>query len=725
MQKYSLFITGHKGFETALLHEIRGILAELGLIPEKVYGGLECSGGIDAVYAICLYSRLANRVFCELARARTPGEAALYEAVSAIDWSRHLRAEDSIAVSATLSGSRLQHSHFVAQKTKDAIVDQFRAATGERPRVDAKNPDLRIHVNIHRDQARISLDLSGDSLHRRGYRRQHGGAPLKEHLAAAILLRAGWDQAAAVEGVLLDPMCGSGTFVIEAALIASNRAPGLTRHRFGFSGWRQHDAQRWQGCLEAARARIREVPECRIHASDSDARVLAIARANAERAGVADLIRFEHAQLRDLQLPASDCETLVVTNPPWGQRLQADQGLATLYQDLGECLRRHRPARLVLISANPDLLHRLDLHRLDRKEVKNGALNCLLASFATEIQDHQETDESDLAQLPSAAEPLVNRLRKNARHLERWARRNGVECYRIYDADLPEFAFALDYYRSALEPDEGWYHLQEYRAPASIDDDLAARRLQWARAGVQQVFATDAQHVYVKTRQRQRGKAQYQRQNNRQELLPVREGEARLLINLADYLDSGLFLDHRPLRARLFREAHGRRLLNLFCYTGAVGVQAALGGAAAVVNVDLSAAYLRWAEENFAQNGLEDEARYQFLRADVQELLHNPARFDLQPEFDLIFLDPPSFSNSSAMARELDIQRDHALLVDGAMRLLAADGLLLFSTNRRGFRLDPALAERYSVRDITPSTIDEDFRRRPHIHLCWELRHAG
>lgn len=453
--------------------------------------------------------------------------------------------------------------------------------------------------------------------------------------------------------------------------------------------------------------------------------MLAIARANAERAGVADLVRFEHAQLADLQLPADQRETLVVTNPPWGQRLQAEQGLANLYQDLGECLRRHRPARLVLISANPDLLHRLEMTRLERKDIRNGPLDCLLATYVTDAQPGGVDDNAQAAHLPSTADPLLNRLRKNARHLERWARRNGIDCYRIYDADLPEFAFALDIYRSALDADETWYHLQEYRAPASIDAALAARRLELAQACVQQVFGTDAAHVYTKTRQRQRGRAQYQRQNDRRELLPVREGQARLLINLADYLDSGLFLDHRPLRARLFREARGKRLLNLFCYTGSVGVLAALGGAASVVNVDLSAGYLRWAEENFSLNGLEDEARYQFLRADVLELLHNPARFGLQPEFDLVFLDPPSFSNSSAMARALDVQRDHVALIDGAMRLLRADGLLLFSTNRRGFRLDSTLVERYTVSDITRSTIDEDFRRRPQIHQCWELRHGS
>ena len=727
MQTLKLFVTGHKGFETPLFHEIREILADLDVVPTKVYGGVEIEAGLEAVYAICLHSRLANRLFCELARKRVVDEEQLYAAVAEIDWSEQLRATDSLAVDVTLSRSRLSHSHYAALKTKDAIVDQFRAATGSRPRVETRRPDLRIHVHVHRDQARISLDLAGESLHRRGYRLQQGEAPLREHLAAALLFHAGWWGSEARRGRLLDPMCGSGTFAIEAALIASGRAPGLTREYFGFTRWRRHDAALWQSLRERARAEVLDQSTARIFASDADAAVLAIARANAARAGVEDLIEFEHRRLEDIETLPGDGDILVITNPPWGQRLQAEGDLPGLYTDLGDCLRRLAPARLALFSANPEILHRLALHRLSRKAVRNGPMDCVFACFATDAATGRESSSAASPTPVAAAEaqPLINRLRKNARHFGRWARRNGISCYRVYDADLPEFAFALDIYCSALDPDQTWLHLQEYQAPPSVDAALAAQRLELACEAVRQVFEVGVHRLQVKTRRRQRGRAQYEPQDHQREFLPVREGDAELLINLTDYLDTGLFLDHRPLRARLFREAKGLRMLNLFCYTASAGVQAALGGARSVVNVDLSASYLRWARENFARNGLEDEARYRFIRADAVELLHNPGSFGLHEAFDLIFLDPPSFSNSTAMAQSFDVARDHVALIEGAMGLLDTDGLMLFSTNRRGFRLDPGLAQRFAISDISRSTIDEDFRRHPGIHRCWEIRHVG
>jgi len=238
------------------------------------------------------------------------------------------------------------------------------------------------------------------------------------------------------------------------------------------------------------------------------------------------------------------------------------------------------------------------------------------------------------------------------------------------------------------------------------------------------VFALSPDRLFSKTRSRQRGAAQYQKQDNRGEFFQVREGAAALLINLSDYLDSGLFLDHRITRDRVYRQASGKRVLNLFCYTATVGVLAALGGADSVVNVDMSASYLKWAHENHLINGLDDEQRYQLLRADIVELLQRPGRYSLQPDFDLIFLDPPSFSNSSRMQQTLDIQRDHAQLIGQAMTLLKPDGLLLFSTNRRGFKLAPEVSAGYAVNEITHATIDEDFKRNPKIHRCWEIRHA-
>lgn len=723
MLNLKLFINGHKGFETLLFHELRDILHATDSQLKKVYGGVEINAEIEAVYLICLHSRLANRVFCELARAEAEHEAQLYQAVFQIDWDTHLSARDSIAVSATVSRSRLNHGHFVALKAKDAIVDQFRETCGSRPRVEKNQPDLQIHINIHRNQASISLDLSGQSLHRRGYRREHSGAPLKEHLAAALLLQAGWNYQSASQQRLLDPMCGSGTFAIEAAMIGANIAPGIGREYFGFNQWRRHDADLWQDCVRQAREAI-VTPETVIFASDFDAYALKIARANAERAQVQNLIKFSHQQISDLRLPTTPLPTLVIANPPYGQRLQSESGLGQLYSDLGECLSRLAPAKLALISANPDWLHRLRLTRVCRKTVKNGPLECVFAVFETA----NETKDSVVKEFDGAIDdeialPLQNRLIKNSKHLQRWANKNGISCYRLYDADLPEFSFALDRFQSEIAPEIEWFHLQEYEAPKTIDRSVAAHRIAVAQAVVKKLFAIPEQRLFCKIRSRQRGPQQYQKQDNQQEYFQVREGEASLLINLSDYLDAGLFLDHRITREMVYHHAADKSVLNLFCYTGTIGVQAGLGGASSVLNVDMSATYLKWAEENHTLNRLKDESRYQFLRADVIELLKDPTRFSLKQNYDLIFFDPPSFSNSSKMQQTLDIQRDHEKLISAAMRLLAENGLLLFSSNRRGFTLADGIADQFEVRDITRATIAEDFKRSPRIHSCWEIRH--
>ena len=729
MQNLKLFITGHKGFETLLFHELREILEATDALVTKRYGGVEVNAEINAVYRICLHSRLANRVFCELLRVPVENETQLYQAVHGISWESHLGARDSIAVSATLSRSKLDHSQFVALKAKDAIVDRFRELCGSRPVVEKNQPDIQIHINIHQNQASVSLDLSGESLHRRGYRLQHSGAPLKEHLAAALLVQAGWGRDKISSTRLLDPMCGSGTFVIEAAMMAANIAPGLERVYFGFNKWLVHDQSLWQDCLENARQQVDTSPGCRIFASDYDANALEIARANAVRAGVEDLIEFSHQQLVEFELPSVEGDSLVICNPPYGKRLQSSEGLGQLYSDLGKVLRELAPARLAIISANPDLLHRLKLKRVSRKDVRNGPIECLFAIFETVTPAAAaRPGKSDNAGVTSgllvdeSAQPLRNRLTKNARHLQRWAKRNQVSCYRIYDADLPEFSFALDRYQSEVAADVEWFHLQEYQAPATIDADKAEHRIKVATEVIKELFSIPDTQLFCKTRRRQRGSGQYQKQDNQNEFYQVREGAASLLINLSDYLDSGLFLDHRVTRNMIYQCARDKSVLNLFCYTGAVGVQAGLGGATSVVNVDLSANYLKWAQENHRLNQLDDESRYQFLRADIVDLLSHPDRFSLADNFDLIFLDPPSFSNSSKMQQTLDIQRDHEALIKMSMKLLSPDGLLLFSTNRRGFKLDEVVGESYQVLDISHATLPEDFKRNPKIHRCWEIR---
>ena len=727
MTGLKLFVTGHKGFETTHFHELRRILDNTSAQLSRRYGGVEVNGDLESVYRICLYSRTTNRVFCELAQFAAPDENKLYQAIYRIDWSAHFTSRHSIAVSATLSRSSLDHSHYVSLKVKDAIVDQFREKVGSRPVIDKQQPDCHIHINVHQNQASISLDLSGESLHRRGYRLQHAGAPLKEHLAASMIINAGWNAESAKTHRFVDPMCGSGTFAIEAALIAANIAPGLDRNYYGFSKWLKHDRALWQQCLDQAEAEIDSSARPEIYASDYDAEAIKIAQENAARAGVEELIHFSHIDINDQQLAVSEKPTIVVSNPPYGERLQSEQGLAALYTNLGHYLQKVEDGRLYLISSSPDLYHRLRLKRIFKKAIKNGPLDCVIAGF--EFNAGESVVAAKPAKAPERVDhsihPLINRLKKNSKHIQRWAKRNDVSCFRVYDADLPEFAFALDVYRSDITPDLYWYHLQEYQAPKTIDAEIAEQRIELAKQAVLQTFEIDESVLYCKTRQRQRGKKQYQKQDHQGELFQVREGDAALLVNLTDYLDSGLFLDHRITRDRIKKMAAGKSLLNLFCYTGSVGVQAMLGGADYVANVDMSASYLKWAKENHDINGFEEGNRLAFIRADIVELLQNPDRFDIDRQFDIIFLDPSSFSNSSKMRESLDIQRDHEALITGAMKLLNRQGLMIFSTNRRGFRLSDSLLANMVINDISRDTLPEDFKRRPQIHKCWEIRHRA
>lgn len=750
----TLFITGHKGFETLLFHEVRQILHTCDSQITKQYGGIEVIGDIENAYRVCLHSRLANRVFCQLKTFKVEDEDELYQGILDIDWSEHFGAENTFAVSATLSRSNLDHSHYASLKIKDAIVDQFREKFDARPTVERNQPDVHIHINVHKNQAKLSLDLSGESLHKRGYRSEHAGAPLKEHLAASMIAHAGWNFERAKTHRFIDPMCGSGTFAIEAAMIAANIPPGLDRDYFGFLNWNQHNQALWTTCLEQAEEQVESAVDTQIYASDYDANAIRIAKDNAERAGVEELIDFSHQEIAALSIEESTRPNIIVCNPPYGERLQSEQGLASLYGEIGNSLKRLAPAEVHIISANPDLLHRLRLSRHYKKTLRNGPIDCLLASFQTseipgKVNDYSSTESKyiesqstaikpaeTIARQPANQEstglkdyqievitPLLNRLQKNSKHLKRWAKRNEVTCYRVYDADLPEFSFALDVYQSEVNPAVHWYHLQEYQAPKTIEEKIAEARIELAKQAVKQVFEIEDQYLFCKTKKRQRGKQQHQKQDSQGELFQVREGDASLLINLSDYLDSGLFLDHRLTRQLISNYANNKSILNLFCYTGSAGVQAALGDAKQVVNVDMSTTYLKWAEENFDINQLSDETKFQFLRADVVELLNNPPRYDINQKFDMVLLDPPSFSNSSKMIESLDILRDQEDLIEKSMKLLEKDGLLIFFTSKKGFKISPIIAEKFNVAEITRDTISEDFKRRPGIHKCWEIRH--
>ncbi|MDR5867629.1 bifunctional 23S rRNA (guanine(2069)-N(7))-methyltransferase RlmK/23S rRNA (guanine(2445)-N(2))-methyltransferase RlmL [Halomonas koreensis] len=719
---HALLATCPKGLELLLADE----LAELGAVPGKTtVAGVHFRAELAVAYRVCLWSRLANRVILCLARedgVETPER--LRAAAAAVDWRDHLAPGATLAVDFHGRAREIRHTRFGAQTVKDGVVDRLQAEGRPRPSVDTRQPDLRLYAHLHRDRLTLGVDLSGDSLHRRGYRRDVGHAPLKENLAAALLVRAGWPALAREGAPLVDPLCGSGTLLIEAAMMAADMAPNLHRERFGFHGWAGHAPAVWRELRREAEARAsigRKRCRSRLFGFDQSPPALSAARANAMRAGIPALIAFDGARLESLSRPADldpEARGLVITNPPYGERLGELPELVGLYASLGERARAAFPGwRLALFTANPDLGHRTGLRAHKQYSLKNGPLDAKLLLMDVPAGEGEEVGQEDDAPAPrsAGAQMFANRLEKNRRRLKKWLKRTGESCYRLYDADMPEYALAIDVYGAHV-------HVQEYAPPKSVDAAQAQKRLFDALAVIPEVLDVDPARVVVKRRERQSGRAQYQKQAASGERFEVREGRARLWVNLRDYLDTGLFLDHRPVRRLLAEMAPGKRFLNLFCYTATATVQAALGterdgGAVDSVSVDLSNTYLDWARDNFALNRL-DPSRHRVVRDDCLHWLETAGG-----TFDLIFLDPPTFSNSKKMADTLDVQRDHGRLVRLAMVRLAPGGTLVFSNNQRRFRLDADLAEAYAVEDISAKTFDPDFNRRPDLHHCFLIRH--
>ncbi|AVO54884.1 bifunctional 23S rRNA (guanine(2069)-N(7))-methyltransferase RlmK/23S rRNA (guanine(2445)-N(2))-methyltransferase RlmL [Ectopseudomonas mendocina] len=721
-ERYEIVLTCPKGLETLLLEEARSLgLEEAREQTAAVRGQAE----LETAYRLCLWSRLANRVLLVLSRFSMANADDLYDGVQAVDWRDHLEPSGSLAVEFSGNGSGIDNTHFGALKVKDAIVDRLRTASGERPSIDKLNPDLRVHLRLDRGEAILSLDLSGHSLHQRGYRLQQGAAPLKENLAAAVLIRAGWPRIAAEGGALADPMCGVGTFLIEAALMAADIAPNLKRERWGFSNWLGHVPALWKKLHTEAEQRAAAglaKPPLWIRGYEADPRLIQPGRNNVERAGLSDWVKIYQGEVGSFEpRPDQNQKGLVISNPPYGERLGDEASLLYLYQNLGERLRQACLGwEAAVFTGAPELGKRMGLRSHKQYAFWNGALPCKLLlikvqveQFVTSDRRGRVEDEQTPAEAPTqvllseGGQMFANRLQKNLKQLGKWARREGVECYRLYDADMPEYALAIDLYRD-------WVHVQEYAAPKSIDPEKAQARLLDALAAIPQALGVAQNRVVIKRRERQAGTKQYQRQASQGEFMEVSEGGAKLLVNLTDYLDTGLFLDHRPLRLRIQREAAGKRFLNLFCYTATATVHAAKGGARSTTSVDLSKTYLDWARRNLSLNGFSDKNRLE--QGDVMAWLAED-----RGEYDLIFIDPPTFSNSKRMEGVFDVQRDHVELIDLAMARLARGGVLYFSNNFRKFQLDEGLAARYQVEEISAQTLDPDFARNSKIHRAWRL----
>ncbi len=679
--------------------------------------GVTWTGPLEQAYRVLLWSRLASRVLLQVGRFPAADGDALYAGARELDWAAHVDPDLTLAVRTSAQKASISHTGFAAKRLKDAVVDCMRDMHGRRPSVDLREPDLTLHLHLQGDKATVSVDLAGDSLHRRGYRHPGARAPLKENLAAALLRLLGWPEIAAAGGAFVDPMCGSGTFALEAAWMAGDRAPGLKGRRWGFQGWKGHRPELWEPLLEEAkeRARIGLASLPPIVGYDGERASVAEAIASSRRAGLDGKIHLERRELGRCEPPAraGDKPGLVAVNPPYGERLGTASQLGPLYAGLAAQLSAAFAGWRAGVITTPDLVPRLGIRPGRRVPVKNGAIACELVSWrvgssgaarpvtgpAADLPALKEDD------LPPGADQFAARLRKRAKHMGKWARRQGISCFRVYDADLTDYNVAVDRYGDRVQ-------VQEYAPPDHVDMDLAARRLAVVMAAAPEVLGVEPGRVHLKTRRRQSRGGQYERMDQVGEFFEVREGKCAFLVNLTDYLDTGLYLDHRPVRAMVGELAAGRRFLNLYGYTGTATVHAALGGAAKSVTVDRSNTYLGWARRNFTLNNIPDK-QHELVQADVMPWLR-----EQRTSWDLIYVDPPTFSNSSDSDIDFDVQRDHLELLGLCLDRLAPGGSVLFSTHSRRFKLDsPALeALGLSAEDRTRQTIPEDFKRRPRIH---------
>jgi 23S rRNA (guanine2445-N2)-methyltransferase / 23S rRNA (guanine2069-N7)-methyltransferase len=782
-QLLKLLATAPRGFADLLAAELRGL--EASEVRERSLG-VAFLGSLETAYRACLESRVASRVFLEIAHVRAATDAAYYEALTALPWVDHVDPDGTLACDFSGKHPAITNSAYGAVRTKDAICDALRRVCGRRPDVSNTRPSVRVHAHARGADIVVSIDLSGEGLHRRGYRVEGGEAPLRENVAAGLLLRAGWPAVAATGGELLDPLCGSGTIAIEGALIAAQVAPGLRRDYFGFLGWKGHDAAAWENVRAASLARVQPAAQvaARLCGSDIDPGIVQVARANAARAGVDSLVFFSRGALADARplapseaviSPAAPADGapvrgLLCTNPPYGIRLQDTTAARALHRELGAVLRDHFNGwRAAILTGASELGLEIGLRAHRTHTVWNGAIEGRLlrievgsegarelkrrdrsaavaagahAADATHAVDAAHTDDAvhtddalhaDSAQaqrnpvaVAAANESLrtspgarmfANRLAKNLKRLGTWARQHEITCYRLYDADMPEYAFAIDLY-AAAESTRRWAYVQEYAAPREIEVEAVQRRRDEALSVLPEVLGLPADDIHLRMRRRTARGEQYDKQANRREFHVVAEAGLRFRVNFTDYLDTGLFLDHRLTRARLRAAAQRRRFLNLFAYTGSATVYAAAGRARSTTSVDLSRTYLDWAQENLALNGLTG-TQHRFAHADCRSWLADAAA--RREQFDLVFLDPPTFSNSRRTSEDHDIQRDHVALIEACLAVLAPRGLLVFSTNAQRFRLDSGLTERHHVTDVSTATIPADFARNARIHQCFEI----
>jgi 23S rRNA (guanine2445-N2)-methyltransferase / 23S rRNA (guanine2069-N7)-methyltransferase len=743
---YELIATAASGTEAIVKRE----LATLGYPARTTSPGrLLFRGDARAICRTNLWLRVAERILIRVGSFPAPDFDALFEGTMGLPWEQWLPRDAEFPVRGRSHRSRLSSVPACQRSVKRAIVERLRKAYGTEtlPETGAL---YSIEISLRDDLATLTLDTTGIGLHKRGYRPLVGEAQLRETLAAAMVQLSFWRAGR----VLADPFCGTGTIPIEAAMIGRNIAPGM-RRQFACESWPTFDAEQWRLERENARDVVLPALSERLLAYDIDGETLSLARYHAQQAGVADDIHWQQRPFSELRAKAEyGC---IITNPPYGERMGDDREIVELYQSFPLVLRRLPTWSHYILSARPDLEDLVGQRATRRRKLYNGSIECTYYqfhgprpprdgkalssddtrrqpeedSFEPSSADEQESEQevTPAVRSPPArvttksapafgglkesatrqAEEFANRLRNRARHFRRWPTKRGITCYRLYERDVPDVPLVVDRYEDAL-------HIAEFarphdRSPAQHADwlDLMART-------ASKVLEVPRERVFLKFRDRQRGVDQYQRVDDRGARFVVHEGGLKFVVNLSDYVDTGLFLDHRLTRQIVRERAAGKQVLNLFSYTGSFTVYAAAGGAANTTSVDKSSTYTEWTRENLERNGFAGP-EHSIVRSDIQTFLDHLRAVE---KWDLAVVDPPTFSNTKGLEVDWDVQRDHAALLQQLAVHIVPGGSVYFSTNFRRFKLDEAALGDYMIRDITRQTIPEDFRNE-RIHKCWLL----
>jgi len=685
-KKYTLTAQCAAGMEELIAHELKEFG---GSDITTLRGAVTCQGTLETGYRACLWSRFASRILLQLTTFSCPDPEALYKAVRAMAWREHLTATNTLAIEAVLIKSEMNHNHFAALKVKDAVVDYFRDLYDERPNIDIARPDIRLNLFVYENQASLSLDLAGSSLHRRGYRQDGGHAPLKESLAAAIVTLAGVNRHMGKDDVIIDPMCGSGTLLIEAAMIIGDIAPGLDRSYFGFLAWQQHDSRLWKRLISEAMNREdegRQRPWPKLLGYDANYRVIATALENIDRGDYSSDIHVEKQIFSQLTAPPAQ-HGILVTNPPYGERLAEQEELKYLYRAMGRILNNRFSGWQVSIFSNQaDFFDGIGQNHQQLVKLYNGSIPCQLRSYT--IPPREQVTFSWQLSAPETSSPLANRLEKNCQDILPWAKENEISCFRLYDRDLADYDLALDVMGY-------WLYIHEY-------SEEAVNRRAEVITTISGLVGIKRNRIFVKPEKK--GKKKGRRDTERQQKLhEVAEGGCLFLISFDNLF--GLPLKQRGLRQLVQQMASKKRVLSLFAGTGTMACHAIMGRAKFTTSVEPSQHQLDWARKNLAINGFGRPGN-RLACAEILPWLEKDKEL-----YDLIIIDLPSYDGA---------KKQHNLLPLAIARL-AEGGSLLLSASTGRLKLAHE-ADAYEVKDISKELVSYDFRDKRQLR-CVEIKH--